>query len=168
MTQVSFKGNPTHLLGNLPAKGSHAPDFVLTKTDLTDLSIHELRGKKVVMNIFPSVDTPVCAASVRRFNEEAAKLTNTVVLCISRDLPFALSRFCGAEGLQNVVPVSEFRTLDFGKLYGVRITDGPLAGLLARAILIINETGEVIYTQLVPDISEEPDYEDALQVIGKS
>jgi thiol peroxidase len=121
-----------HTVGDMPRVGTQAPDFVLTKTDLSDISMNDVLGKRIVMNIFPSVDTPVCAASVRRFNSDMSEFNNTVVLCISRDLPFALARFCGAEGIENVIPASELRTLDFGKLYGVRIIDGPLAGLLAR------------------------------------
>lgn len=165
MAQITFKGNPVNTISELPKIGSHAPDFVLTRTDLSDMSMNDLKGKKVVMNIFPSVDTPVCAASVRRFNKEAASIENVVVLCISLDLPFALGRFCGAEGLDDVVPVSELRGREFGNLYGVRISDGPLAGLLARAVVILNETGNVVYTELVPEIAEEPDYEKALSAV---
>lgn len=167
MAQITFKGSPVNTVGELPKIGSHAPDFILTKTDLSDLSMSDLRGKKVVMNIFPSVDTPVCAASVRRFNREAASIENAVVLCISLDLPFALSRFCGAEGLEDVIPLSELRGRDFGNLYGVRIKDGLLAGLLARSVVILDEAGTVVYTELVPEIAEEPDYEKALSVIRK-
>lgn len=168
MAQVTFQGNPVHTIGDLPRVGTQAPDFVLTKTDLSDISMNDVLGKRIVMNIFPSVDTPVCAASVRRFNADISEFKNTVVLCISRDLPFALARFCGSEGLENVIPASELRTLDFGKLYGVRITDGPLAGLLTRSVVILDSTGRIIYRQLVPEIAEEPDYESVLKTLEKN
>lgn len=167
MKEIKLKGTPIHISGNLPANGSAAPDFVLTKTDMSDVSLKDFKGKKIVLNIFPSVDTPVCALSVKRFNEEASKLQNTVVLCVSVDLPFALARFCGAEGIKNVVPVSDLRKRNFGKTYGLDIVDGPIAGLLARAVIIIDENGKVKYTQLVPEIAQEPDYAAALQAIGK-
>jgi thiol peroxidase len=157
-----------HTVGDMPRVGTQAPDFVLTKTDLSDISMNDVLGKRIVMNIFPSVDTPVCAASVRRFNSDMSEFNNTVVLCISRDLPFALARFCGAEGIENVIPASELRTLDFGKLYGVRIIDGPLAGLLARAVMILDNTGRVIYRQLAPEIAEEPDYESVLRTLKET
>ena len=165
MAKITFKGSPVSTAGELPKVGEQAPDFILTKTDLTDISLKDVAGKKVVMNIFPSIDTPVCATSVRRFNAEIDKYNNAVVLCISADLPFAHARFCGAEGLNNVISVSELRNRDFGKHYGVRIVDGPLAGLLARSIVVLNEKGKVIYTQLVGDIAEEPDYEKALNML---
>ena len=165
MAKITFKGSPVSTAGELPKVGEQAPDFVLTKTDLTDISLKDVAGKKVVMNIFPSIDTPVCATSVRRFNAEIDKYNNAVVLCISADLPFAHARFCGAEGLNNVISVSELRNRDFGKHYGVRIVDGPLAGLLARSIVVLDEKGKVIYTQLVGDIAEEPDYEKALNML---
>lgn len=165
MAKITFKGSPINTIGELPKVGEQAPDFVLTKTDLTDISLQDVAGKKVVMNIFPSIDTPVCATSVRRFNTEINKYNNAIVLCISVDLPFAHARFCGAEGLNNVISVSELRNRDFGKRYGVRITDGPLAGLLARSIVVLDEEGKVIYTQLVKEIAEEPDYEKALKVL---
>ena len=165
MAKITFKGSPVSTAGELPEVGEQAPDFVLTKTDLTDISLKDVAGKKVVMNIFPSIDTPVCATSVRRFNAEIDKYNNAVVLCISADLPFAHARFCGAEGLNNVISVSQLRNRDFGKHYGVRIVDGPLAGLLARSIVVLNEKGKVIYTQLVGDIAEEPDYEKALNML---
>ncbi len=162
MAQVKLQGKPINTLGELPKIGEKAPDFLLTKTDLTDISLKDVAGKRVVLNIFPSVDTSVCATSVRRFNAEINKVDNAVVLCVSRDLPFAHARFCGAEGLNNVVSVSELRNLDFGKNYGMRIMDGPLAGLLARSVVILDEKGKVIYTQLVPEITEEPDYDAAM------
>ncbi len=165
MATVTLKGNPINTSGDLPAIGSQAPDFMLTKTDLSDVSLNDYSGKKIILNIFPSVDTDVCATSVRRFNVEAGKLDNTAVLCISADLPFAHSRFCGAEGIENVDSVSELRNKDFGTAYGTRIIDGPLAGLNARAIVVLDETGKVTYTQLVPEIVEEPDYEKAIEAI---
>ncbi len=162
MARVAFKGNPVNTSGNLPAVGSKAPDFRLTKTDLSDVSLKDLAGKKVVLNIFPSIDTGVCAASVRRFNKEAASLSNTVVLGVSKDLPFAHNRFCGAEGIKNVVTTSELRDAGFGTAYGVRITDGPLAGLFSRAVVVLDESGKVVYTEQVPEITQEPNYEAAL------
>jgi thiol peroxidase len=151
----------------LPKVGTEAPDFTLVKTDLSLMSLGNFKGKKVIMNIFPSLDTPVCATSVRRFNAEADKLANTAVLCISRDLPFAQKRFCGAEGLSNVVTASEYRDSNFSNAYGVLIKDGPLAGLFSRAIVVVDETGKVIYTEQVPEIGKEPDYEKALAAARK-
>ncbi len=162
MTNFKLKGNVFHTVGKLPAVGSSAPNFRLTRTDLSEVSLFDLNGRRVILNIFPSVDTDVCAASVRRFNEEAAQLDNTSVLCVSMDLPFAHQRFCGAHGIENVDSVSDFRTGEFGRAYGVRITDGPLAGLLARSVVVIDGTGKVIYTELVPETTQEPDYEGAL------
>jgi thiol peroxidase len=146
--------------------GSSAPDFVLTKTDLSDVKLSDFRGKKVVLNVFPSIDTPVCAMSVRAFNARINQHPNAVVLCASRDLPFAHARFCGAEGLQNVISVSELRNREFGEAYGVRIAEGPLGGLFARAVVVIDERGKVIYRQLVPEIGQEPDYDQALAALG--
>ena len=166
MAQVTFQGTPVNTTGDLPAAGQEAPDFTLTKTDMSDVSLGDYKGKKLVLNIFPSVDTPVCAASVRRFNDEVSKLENLVVLCISRDLPFAHARFCGAENLENVISASELRSHDFGNTYGVRIIDSALAGLFARAIVVIDEEGKVSYTQLVPEIAEEPDYQKALDALS--
>ncbi len=165
MAKVAFKGNPLNTAGSLPKVGSQAPDFTVIKADLSPVSLSEFRGRKVVINIFPSVDTSVCAASVRRFNVEAANLKNTVVLCISRDLPFAQKRFCAAEGLEHVITGSEFRDSNFSDAYGVRITDGPLAGLLSRALVVADEQGKVIYTEQVPEIAQEPDYDKALQAL---
>jgi thiol peroxidase len=166
MARITLKGNPVTTSGELPAKGQPAPGFSLIGTDLAEVTLDQYRGRRVVLNIFPSLDTDVCAASVRRFNEEASKLRNSVVLCISRDLPFAQKRFCGAEGLQNVVALSDFRTGAFGKAYGAAILDGPLAGLLCRAVVVLDENGRVTYTQLVPEISQEPDYQSALATLA--
>jgi len=165
MAKITFKGNAANTAGALPAVGSTAPDFKLTKSDLSDASLKDYRGKKIVLNIFPSLDTPVCAASVRRFNAEASKLDNTVVLCISRDLPFAQGRFCAAEGLNNVITASEYRDSKFSDAYGVRIQDGPLAGLLSRAVVVVDESGKVKYTEQVPEIVHEPDYAKALAAL---
>jgi thioredoxin-dependent peroxiredoxin len=162
MSKITFKGNPINTNGTLPAVGSKAPNFTLTKTDLSDVSLKDFAGKKVILNIFVSIDTPVCQASTRKFNAELDKLTNTVVLCASTDLPFAHNRFCGAEGLKNVVPASELRNKSFSDNYGVRIVDGPLAGLLSRAVVVIDEKGTVTYTQQVPEVTQEPNYEAAL------
>lgn len=165
MAETKLGGNPVHTSGDLPKVGSQAPDFTLTKTDLSEASLSDYAGKKVILNIFPSIDTDVCAASVRKFNEEAAKTDGAVVLAISKDLPFAHKRFCGAEGIDNVVSLSELRNDDFGSAYGVRLTDGPLAGLFARSIVVIDENGKVVHNQLVPEIKEEPDYEKALGAV---
>ena len=165
MAQITFKGNPVQTIGELPEPGEPAPDFKLTKTDLTDISLKDFTGQRVVLNIFPSIDTSVCATSVRRFNAEVDKLKDAVVICASMDLPFAHARFCGAEGLEKVVSASEVRDREFGDRYGVRMTEGPLAGLLARAVVVIDPNGSVIYTQLVPEITQEPDYEAALSLL---
>ncbi len=165
MTQITLKGNPINTIGSLPAVGSKAPDFTLVKDDLSLQSLADYKGKKVVLNIFPSLDTGTCAASVRRFNAEASKLDNTVVLCISKDLPFAQARFCGAEGLHDVHNLSDFRSGQFGKDYGVEIIDGPLAALESRAVVILDEEANVIYTQQVAEITEEPDYDAALATL---
>lgn len=165
MASITLKGNNINTIGNLPAKGAKAPDFKLVKSDLSNLSLGDLKGKKVVLNIFPSLDTGICAASVRRFNAEASKLENTVVVCASKDLPFAHSRFCVAEGLENVVSASDFRDGSFGRDFGVTIADGPMAGLLSRAVVVLDEQGVVKYTEQVPEIVQEPDYEAALKAI---
>lgn len=165
MAQITLKGNPINTIGNLPKKGTKAPAFTLVKDDLSVKSLSDYKGQKVVLNIFPSLDTGTCAASVRRFNAEASKLENTVVLCISKDLPFAQARFCGAEGLKNVHNLSDFRTGQFGKDYGVEILDGPLAGLESRAVVILDEAGTVMYTQQIPEIVDEPNYEAALAAL---
>lgn len=165
MASITLKGNPISTVGELPKPGSAAPAFTAVKTDLSACALADLAGKKVVLNIFPSIDTGVCAASTRRFNQEAAALENTVVVCVSADLPFALGRFCGAEGLKDVVPVSIFRNPEFGKNYGVTIADGPLAGLLSRAVVVIDASGKVAYTEQVPEITQEPNYEAALAAL---
>jgi thiol peroxidase len=164
MAQTALGGNPVNTVGDLPEIGS-TPSFTLTKGDLSDVTPADYAGKKVVLNIFPSVDTPTCATSVRKFNERASSLDNTVVLCVSADLPFAQGRFCGAEGLSNVETASSFRT-DFGQSFGVALADGKLAGLLARAVVVLDESGTVTYTQLVPEIAIEPDYDAAIAALG--
>lgn len=163
MATITLKGNPIHTSGELPAVGSSAPDFTLVKTDLGAVSLKDLAGKVVVLSIFPSVDTPTCATSVRRFNAELDKLDNVAVLCASADLPFAHKRFCGAEGLERVLSVSDLRDKEFGKRYGIAIVDGPLAGLLARSVVVIGADGKVKYTELVAETANEPDYEAALK-----
>lgn len=165
MATITLKGNPIHTAGELPRVGSAAPAFSLTDGELGEVSSAAFAGKRVVLNIFPSLDTGVCAASVRRFNKEAASLANTVVLCISLDLPFAQARFCGAEGLDRVVTLSGFRNSAFGEAYGVRITDGPLAGLYSRAVVVLDERGNVLHAEQVPEIAQEPDYEAALKAL---
>ncbi|MCF6167266.1 Thiol peroxidase, Tpx-type [hydrothermal vent metagenome] len=165
MTKITLKGNPINTVGKLPKIGKKAPKFNLIKSDLSKAKLKDFRGSKLILNIFPSLDTGTCAASVRRFNKEAGNLENTKVLCISRDLPFAQARFCGAEGLDNVITLSDFAKGKFGKAYGVTIKDGPLANLHSRAIVIINEEGEVTYTQQVPEIVDEPNYEDVLKAL---
>jgi len=166
MAKVTFKGSPVTTVGDLPAAGAAAPSFTLAGRDLSDVTLAGFAGKTVVLNIFPSIDTPVCAASVRRFNAEAAALGDTVVLCVSADLPFAHGRFCSVEGLDKVVPLSVFRAPEFGRDYGVAISEGPLRGLLARAVVIVDETGIVKYSRLVAEITEEPDYEAALRALA--
>ena len=162
MARISLAGNPVNTIGTLPAVGSQAPDFRLTGIDLEDMTLADYQGTKVVLNIFPSIDTPVCAQSVRRFNQEAAGRDNVVVLCVAADLPFAMKRFCGAEGLASVVPASTFRHRGFGEEYGVEMTDGPLAGLLSRAVVVIDEGGRVVHAEQVADIKHDPDFEAAL------
>ena len=166
MAQITFKGTLVETVGSLPAKGSEAPFFCLVKTDLSEAGPADFAGKRLVLNIFPSLDTPVCAASVRRFNQEVASLDNTVVLCISADLPFAHSRFCEVEGLKNVISLSVFRSPEFGRDYGVTLASGPLKGLLSRAIVIIDADGIVRYTEQVAEIVEEPDYSAALTALA--
>jgi len=168
MATITFQGNPVHTSGELPLVGSKASDFCLTNASLADVSLADFAGKRVVMNIFPSIDTGVCAMSVRRFNKEVEKLENTVVLCISADLPFAASRFCGAEGLSNVVTLSELRSpRAFGEAYGVRMTDGPLAGLMSRAVVVVDSKGVILYTEQVPEITQEPAYEPVVALLSK-
>lgn len=163
MAKITLKGNPWNTSGELPKTGTNAPHFKFTKSDLTNVTLEDFKEKKIVLNIFPSIDTPVCATSVKKFNERAGMLKNTVVLCVSQDLPFAHKRFCSAGGIEKVITVSAFRDPNFGKNYGVTITDGPLAGLFARAIAVIDETGKIAYTELVPEIAQEPNYETCLK-----
>ena len=163
MTRITLKGNPINTVGKLPAVGSAAPDFKLTAADLSDKSLADFKGKQIVFNIFPSLDTSVCAMSVRKFNQLAADHKDTAVLCASADLPFAHGRFCAGEGIKNVVTLSDFRHKEFGERYGVRIVDGPLAGLLSRAVIVIDKSGKVRYTEQVPEIGQEPDYDSALK-----
>jgi len=165
MATITLKGNPFHTVGELPAVGTAAPSFTLTRTDLADVSLSDYAGKRLVLNIFPSLDTPVCANSVRRFNEAAAGLENTLVLCISADLPFAHGRFCETEGIENVESLSTFRSPAFGQDYGIAIANGPLAGLMGRAVIVLDASGTVIHAQLVPEIAEEPDYDAALAAL---
>lgn len=165
MAGITFKENPVNTSGNIPAAGDTAPEFSLTGADLGDVTLGSYKGKKLVLNIFPSIDTGVCATSVRKFNEKASSLENIAVLCISRDLPFAQSRFCGAEGLNDVVTLSEMKDRNFGAAYGMEMVDGPLKGLLARGVVVVDEEGKVAYSELVPEIAQEPDYEKALQAL---
>ncbi len=162
MATTHLKGNPVHTNGELPAVGTKAPDFTLVAGDLSDTTLGDFAGKKKILNIVPSLDTPVCAASARHFNEEASRLDNTVVLVISADLPFAQGRFCTTEGLENVVPLSMMRDRNFAKDYGVLLVDGPLAGICARAVVVLDENDTVVHTQLVDEITTEPDYDAAL------
>lgn len=165
MAAITLGGNPISTVGELPEPGSKAPHFELVKTDLTATTLNDYKGKKVVLNIFPSIDTGVCATSVRKFNEHAGNLENTKVLCISRDLPFAQKRFCGAEGLENVENLSDFKNGSFGEAYGLTITEGIFQGLHARAVVVIDENGTVTHSELVPEIGQEPNYDAALAVV---
>lgn len=165
MATTALQGNPLHTCGELPALGSLAPAFKAVKANLSECAIADFKGQRVVINIFPSVDTGVCAASVRRFNAEAVERDNTVVLCLSRDLPFAAGRFCAAEGLDKVVMVSDFRNPEFAQAYGTLLVDGPLAGLHARAVVVVGPDGLVKHAQLVPEITQEPDYVAALAAL---
>lgn len=165
MASITLKGSPIHTIGSLPETGNQAPDFSLVKTDLSEASLADFRGNRLVLNIFPSIDTPTCAASVRAFNQKAAALDNTKVLCVSRDLPFAQARFCGAENLDNVITLSDFDSGNFGRDYGLTIVDGPLKGLHSRAIVVVDENGKVIYTEQIGEIADEPNYEKALAVL---
>lgn len=165
MANITLGGNPIKTSGELPQNGTVAPEFTLIKTDLSPASLADFKGSKLVLNIFPSIDTGTCATSVRKFNEQAASLENTKVLCISRDLPFAQKRFCGAEGLDNVITLSDFKDGAFGNNYGLTITDGPLAGLHSRAVVVLDENGNVKYTEQVSEIADEPNYENALAAL---
>jgi thioredoxin-dependent peroxiredoxin len=166
MSSVTLRGNPISIGGKFPSAGDQAPDFTLAAKDLSDVSLSGFAGKRKILNIFPSVDTPVCATSVRTFNAKVDALAETVVFCISADLPFAQSRFCGSEGLDNVVNLSSFRSPDFSRAYGVAIENGPLAGLTARAVIVLDANNKVLYSELVPEIGSEPNYEKALAVLA--
>ncbi|AMB84794.1 lipid hydroperoxide peroxidase [Pseudomonas agarici] len=165
MAQVTLKGNPVQVTGQLPSAGSKAPAFSLVNAGLADVTLSSFAGKRKVLNIFPSVDTPTCATSVRKFNAQASDLANTVVLCISADLPFAQARFCGAEGLENVQSLSTLRGREFIENYGVAIADGPLSGLAARAVVVLDENDNVLHSELVKEIADEPNYQAALAVL---
>lgn len=165
MASVLLSGNPVNTNGELPKVGTKAPDFKLTTTNLSIVNLSDFAGMKLVLNIFPSIDTPTCATSVRKFNADASKLSNTKVLCISRDLPFAQRRFCGAEGLENVINLSDFNTGNFGKDYGLEFVEGPFIGLHSRAVIVIDENGVIKYTEQVPNTSNEPNYEAALAAL---
>ena len=165
METIYLKGTPCHTYGSLPEVGSQAPCFHLTGADLSTVQCNDFKDKTVVLNIFPSLDTEVCARSVRRFNEEASKLKDTVVICVSMDLPFAMGRFCTTEGITDVIPASAFRSPLFGQKFGVQICDGPLAGLLARAVIIIDRDRNIAYREMVEEITNEPDYDAALRVL---
>lgn len=162
MATITLEGNEIHTVGDLPATGADAPAFTLTNSELEEVSLADYSGKKVILNIFVSIDTDICASSTRRFNAVANDHENTVVLCISADLPFAASRFCGAENLDDVDTLSTFRNPAFGDDYGVKISDSPIAGLMSRAVVIIDEAGKVVYTEQVPEIAQEPNYDAAL------
>lgn len=164
MADTAFSGTPAHTVGDLPAVGDKAPDFTTVNADLQDVSLSDFAGQRVILNIFPSVDTGVCAASEREFNRRATGLDNTVVVSVSKDLPFALGRFCAAEGIENVTATSSFRS-SFSEDYGVRLVDSPLAGVLARAVVVVDTDGTVLHSQLVPEITTEPDYDAALAVL---
>lgn len=163
-TAITLGGKPVHTIGKLPAVGTPVKSFTLTGVDLADKTFDDYKGKYVIMNIFPSVNTGVCSRSVRKFNEDAASLKNTTVLCISKDLPFAQKQFCGAEGIKNVTMLSDFRS-DFGSVYGVKIADGPMKGLLSRAVIVVDPSGKIVYEQQVPEIGQEPDYTAAIAAI---
>lgn len=166
MATVALQGNPVQVAGELPVVGTKAPDFTLTGADLAPLTLADLAGKKVILNIYPSVDTGTCAASTRQFNSKMNERDDVVVVCISQDLPFAFSRFCGAEGLEKVKTASTFRSPEFLSDYGVKVEDGPLAGLCARAVVVIDESGTVVYNELVSEIVNEPNYDEALNAVA--
>ena len=165
MATVTLKGNEIHTLGNLPEIGAQAPNFTLVKNDLSTVDLSNYKGQKVVLNIFPSIDTGTCAQSVRQFNQDAAELENTKILCISKDLPFAQARFCGAEGIDKVETLSDFRDGNFGKSYNVEFTDGPLQGLHSRSVVVVNENGEVVYSEQVAETVDEPNYKAAIEAL---
>jgi thioredoxin-dependent peroxiredoxin len=165
MATITFKGQPIHTVGTLPARGTRAPEFVLTKSDLSDVTLRDFAGKRKLLNIVPSLDTGVCAASTRRFNQDAAQVPQALILVVSCDLPFAQKRFCDLEGISRVTTLSELRARRFGDDYGVRIVDGPLAGLLSRAVVVLDESDKVLYTEQIPEIAQEPDYAKALAAL---
>jgi thiol peroxidase len=165
MAQTKFGEITVNTIGDLPAAGTIAPDFILTGSDLKDIALSQITGKNIVLNIFPSIDTGVCATSVREFNKRAASLSNTLVVCVSKDLPFAMKRFCGAEGIDRVIMGTDFRNRGFSKDYGVELIEGPFAGLLARAVVVIDGAGKIKYTEVVPAIGQEPDYDAALAAL---
>lgn len=165
MSSITLGGNPANTIGQLPQTGAQAPNFKLVNTDLSEVSLSDFAGSRVILNVFPSVDTGVCATSTRKFNEKAASLSNTKVVCVSKDLPFAFKRFCGAEGIDNVMCLSDFATGDFGRDYGLTMADTALKGLHSRAVIVLDENGKVIYTEQVPDIAQEPNYDAALAVL---
>ncbi len=166
MATIAFKGNPVDTIGTLPTPGSEAPDFKLTAKDLSERSLADYSGKRIVLNIFPSIDTGTCASSVRSFNQKAADLENTVILCISKDLPFAQARFCAAEGIERVEVLSEYKDGNFSDAYQLRFSNGPLEGLLSRAVVVIDEQGKVVYTEQVSEVTEEPNYAAALAALN--
>lgn len=166
MSTITLQGDTIHTIGTLPKVGNEAPDFTVTKLDLSEINLKNYRGKKIVLNIFPSLDTPTCAAAMQKFNEIAGKLSDVLILCVSEDLPFAQQRFCSAHKLKNVQPVSVFRHPEFGETYGVMIIDGPLTGVLSRAVVVIDESGKVIYTEQVKELANEPDYDSMLNAIN--
>ncbi len=165
MATLTFKGSPVNTIGELPVIGHPCPPFTLTRADLSELSLVDLQGQRVILNIFPSLDTTICAKGVRTFDARASEVPNMVVLCVSEDLPFAQARFCKAEGIDDVVPVSTFRHPEFGNDFGVTMVDGPLRGLLARALVVLDENGTVVHTELVPELACEADYDGALDII---
>ena len=165
MAQITLHGNPVKTVGELPKTGEKAKDFTLVKGDLSRVGLNDFKGKRLILNIFPSLDTGTCAASARQFNKIAANLKDTTVLCISRDLPFAQERFCGAEGIKNVITLSDFVSGEFGKNYGLEMADGPLAGLHSRVVIILDKNGTVEYTQQVPEIIDEPNYDEVLKAL---
>lgn len=165
MANITLKGNPVTTIGELPSVGSNAPEFTLVKSDLSEATLADFKGKNVVLSITPSLDTGICAIAIKQFNKAAAGLTDTVVLTVSADLPFAHKRFCETEGIENVVTLSNYRAADFGKDYGALITSGPMKGLLSRSIVILDKTGKVVYTEQVPETAQEPNYEAALNAL---
>jgi len=166
MARISSRGEMVETSGELPQTGTKAPDFALRRADLSPVSLGDYAGSRLVLNIFPSIDTPTCAKSVRQFNERAASMPNTRILCVSADLPFALTRFCGAEGIENVETASVYRAPEFGRDYGLFMAEGRLGGLLARAIVVIDGTGKVIHTELVPEIAQEPNYDAVMTALS--